>query len=101
VTTESTAMLDVTGDIRTIEQGVNHLSENFEPLMNALDETAKLHPFIGGEWSLAQVTSRFYAHVFPMRSVVAIAFKVDWAVLFHSFITNADVQRIRSHIRLC
>lgn len=43
-----TAILDATGGMAAIEEGINHLMEGSQVLMNALDEVGKLHPFIGG-----------------------------------------------------
>ena len=43
-----TAVLDVTGGMQAITEGVNAFLEGSTVLMNALDEVSKLHPFIGG-----------------------------------------------------
>lgn len=43
-------ILEVTGGIEGIEQGINKFMEGSTVLMNALDEVAKLHPFVGGEF---------------------------------------------------
>jgi hypothetical protein len=49
-----TAVLDATGGMEAISQGVNSFLEGSAVLMNALDEVSKLHPFIGG------VRARYY-----------------------------------------
>ncbi|KAJ7481633.1 hypothetical protein FB451DRAFT_1236685 [Mycena latifolia] len=51
--------LDAVGGLEAIEQGLNSFMEGMPVLMNALDEVAKLHPFIG---------------------VAVMAFKAVWAL---------------------
>ncbi|KAJ7777905.1 hypothetical protein DFH07DRAFT_730843 [Mycena maculata] len=51
--------LDAVGGMEAIEQGLNTFMEGMPALMNALDEVAKLHPFIG---------------------VAVMAFKAVWAL---------------------
>lgn len=46
-------VLDATGGMEAIEQGINRFIEGSQVLMNALDEVAKLHPFIGGKPGMA------------------------------------------------
>lgn len=48
VTTVVTTVLDVTGGMEGIERGLKSVMEGSAVLMNALDELAKLHPFVGG-----------------------------------------------------
>lgn len=43
-----TTILNASGSMQAIEQGVNHFLEGSEVLMKVLDEVQKLHPFIGG-----------------------------------------------------
>lgn len=45
-----TAVLEVTGGLEGIEHGLNAFMEGIPVLMNALDEVAKLHPFVGGRF---------------------------------------------------
>ena len=42
------SLLDGTGGTAAIEQGFNSILQGSMVLMSALDEVAKLHPFIGG-----------------------------------------------------
>jgi hypothetical protein len=48
VTVIKTAM-DMTGGTEAIEQGVSSFVEGSALLMSALDDVAKLHPFVGGK----------------------------------------------------
>ncbi|KAJ6610413.1 hypothetical protein B0H10DRAFT_2060654 [Mycena sp. CBHHK59/15] len=48
VVTGITAGLEAVGGMEAIEHGLNTFMEGIPVLMNALDEVAKLHPFIGG-----------------------------------------------------
>lgn len=41
-------ILDDTGALSKIEEGVHHLAEGIPILMNGLDAAAQLHPFIAG-----------------------------------------------------
>ena len=42
------ALMDASGLAETIHRGVNTFMEAVPPLMKALDEVAKIHPFING-----------------------------------------------------
>lgn len=42
-------LLDQTGGTDAIEDGINGFVEHSEVLMKALDNVAKLHPFVGGK----------------------------------------------------
>lgn len=44
-----TTLLETTGGRRAIEEGLSHFLEGSAVLMKALDEVAKLHPFVGGK----------------------------------------------------
>jgi hypothetical protein len=48
LTVIKTAM-DATGGTEAIEQGVSSFVEGSALLMSALDDVAKLHPFVGGK----------------------------------------------------
>jgi hypothetical protein len=57
VMTGITTVLDATGGMQAIEQGMNHFLEGSAVLMNVLDDVAKLHPFIGGECKHTVISS--------------------------------------------
>ena len=46
------ALMDTSGITETIQKGVNTFMETVPILMKALDEVAKIHPFISGKSSL-------------------------------------------------
>lgn len=48
-----TTVLETTGGIRTIEDGINRFMEGSSILLKALDEVAKVHPFVAGKFARA------------------------------------------------
>jgi hypothetical protein len=82
-----TTVLDATGGMQAIEQGVNHFLEGSAVLMNALDEVSKLHPFIGGVLKKRPPLAD-HANIISLRSVAVMAFKVGTdATFLHSMLT--------------
>ena len=50
------ALMDVPQIAETIQEGINTFMEAVPVLMKALDEVAKIHPFISGAGSLSLLT---------------------------------------------
>lgn len=62
----ATKVLEVTGGLEGLENGIKSFFEGSTFLMNALDEVAKLHPFVGG--SSHRIFRHCFAHTLTLLS---------------------------------
>lgn len=69
-------VLEITGGMDAITEGINHFLEGSTVLMNALDEVAKLHPFVGGTLGSSLYYIRIEFTTTMICLVAVMAFKV-------------------------
>ena len=70
--------MDTSQIAETIQKGVNTFMEAVPPLMKALDEVAKIHPFINGSIPFSRTHLR--ADGAPFRVVAVLAFKAVYTL---------------------